>query len=181
VTTPSIPSLPISYRDALPLLLALNGHGLNASDLGGDWGAGGLYHKGVNYNIGPAPKVTVNLVNEVEYVITPQWDVIATIEGHIKDETVLMGNHRDAWIAGGAVDPNSGSAALIELARSFGTMLKSGWKPLRTIVLASWDGEEYGVCALSFKPRQDPMLTPFSSWVLPNGLKNFIVHFIPAR
>ncbi|TGZ76333.1 peptidase M28 [Ascodesmis nigricans] len=142
---PSIPSLPISYDDALPLLKALNGQGLNASDLGGNWGTGGLYHEGVKYNVGPAPGIVVNMVNEVEYDIVPQWDVIARIEGYIKDETVLVGNHRDAWVAGGAGDPNSGSSALLEMARTFGKMLASGWKPARTIILASWDGEEYGL------------------------------------
>ena len=58
---------------------------------------------------------------------------------------VILGNHRDAWIAGGAGDPNSGSAALNEVIRSFGEALKAGWRPLRTIVFASWDGEEYGL------------------------------------
>ena len=57
----------------------------------------------------------------------------------------MIGNHRDAWIAGGAGDPNSGSAALNEVIRSFGAALQVGWKPLRTIVFASWDGEEYGL------------------------------------
>ena len=57
----------------------------------------------------------------------------------------MLGNHRDAWIAGGAGDPNSGSAALNEVIRSFGIALSKGWKPLRTIVFASWDGEEYGL------------------------------------
>jgi N-acetylated-alpha-linked acidic dipeptidase len=87
----------------------------------------------------------VNLHNEVEYVITPQWNVIGKIPGYIPDETVIIGNHRDAWIAGGAADPNSGSAALLEVARSFGKMIGLGWKPARTILLASWDGEEYGL------------------------------------
>lgn len=95
--TPSIPSLPLSYRDAIPLLKALNGHGLGHKDLGGDWGNGGLFHKGVEYNVGPKPGVVVNLYNAQEYVITPHWDVIGKIEGHIKDEVVILGNHRDAW------------------------------------------------------------------------------------
>ena len=56
-----------------------------------------------------------------------------------------MGNHRDAWVAGGAGDPNSGSAALNEVVRTFGAALRAGWKPLRTIVFASWDGEEYSL------------------------------------
>ena len=73
------------------------------------------------------------------------WNVIGIINGTIPDEVVVLGNHRDAWIAGGASDPNSGSAAFNELIRSFGVALEAGWKPLRTIVLASWDGEEYGL------------------------------------
>lgn len=87
----------------------------------------------------------LNLYNEQEYVTTPNWNVIGIINGTIPDEVVILGNHRDAWIAGGAVDPNSGSAAMNELIRSFGVALEAGWKPLRTIVLCSWDGEEYGL------------------------------------
>jgi len=89
--------------------------------------------------------MVLNLVNEVEYVTTPLWNVIGIINGSIPDEVIVLGNHRDAWIAGGAGDPNSGSAALNEVIRSFGEALKAGWKPLRTIVFASWDGEEYGL------------------------------------
>ena len=143
---PSIPSLPISYRDALPILKALNGHGPNAADFNEYWQGGGLSHKGVEYNIGPSPEnVVLNLYNEQEYVTTPIWNVIGQIKGSIPDEVVLIGNHRDAWIAGGAGDPNSGSSTLNEVVRSFGKALEAGWKPLRTIVFASWDGEEYGL------------------------------------
>jgi N-acetylated-alpha-linked acidic dipeptidase len=73
------------------------------------------------------------------------WNVIGIINGSIPDEAVVLGNHRDAWVAGGAGDPNSGSAAFNELIRAFGVALGAGWKPLRTIVFASWDGEEYGL------------------------------------
>ncbi|KXT08944.1 hypothetical protein AC579_10305 [Pseudocercospora musae] len=143
---PDIPSLPISHREALPLLKALNGHGPNASSFNSYWQGGGLGYKGVNYNIGPSPEsVTVNLYNEQEYVTTPLWNVIGVINGTISDEVIVIGNHRDAWIAGGAADPNSGSAALNEVIRSFGSALAAGWKPHRTIVFASWDGEEYGL------------------------------------
>ena len=116
----------------------------------------------MDYNIGPSPpELVLNLVNEVEYVITPLWNVIGIINGTIPDEVVVIGNHRDACrfsashcrpyadnilgIAGGAGDPNSGSASLNEVIRSFGVALEKGWKPLRTIVFASWDGEEYGL------------------------------------
>ncbi|KAH8700414.1 putative peptidase, M28 family [Talaromyces proteolyticus] len=143
---PSIPSLPISYTEALPLLKALNGHGPKAADFNEGWQGGGLVHKGVKYHIGPTPDdVVVNLYNKQEYVTTPLWNVIGVIKGSLSDEVVILGNHRDAWIAGGAGDPNSGSAALNEVVRSFGDALKAGWKPLRTIVFASWDGEEYGL------------------------------------
>ncbi|KAJ5503431.1 Peptidase M28 [Penicillium fimorum] len=143
---PSIPSLPVSYKEALPFLKALNGHGPKASEFNEFWQGGGLGYKGVEYNIGPSPEdVVINLHNLQEYVTTPLWNVIGTIKGHIPDEVVILGNHRDAWIAGGAGDPNSGSAALNEVVRSFGEALKAGWKPLRTVVFASWDGEEYGL------------------------------------
>ncbi|KAI9672340.1 MAG: hypothetical protein M1817_003362 [Caeruleum heppii] len=145
-TLPSIPSIPISYVDALPLLKALNSHGPNASSFNKYWRSGGLGYKGVDYNVGPSPgHLAVNLMNEQYYTTTPMWNVIGIINGTISDEVVILGNHRDAWVAGGAGDPNSGSAALNEVVRSFGEALKRGWKPLRTIVFASWDGEEYGL------------------------------------
>ncbi|KAK8075107.1 PA domain-containing protein [Apiospora hydei] len=144
---PSIPSLPISYAEAVPILKAINGHGPKATEFNQYWTKNtGLKYKGVQYNVGPSPKdVVLNLVNDQDYTITPQWDVIGIINGTIPDEVIVVGNHRDAWIAGGAGDPNSGSAVLNEAIRSFGKALDKGWKPLRTIVFASWDGEEYGL------------------------------------
>lgn len=144
---PSIPSVPISYRDALPILKALNGHGPHSKDFNKYWTRNeGLGYKGVKYNVGPTPDdVVVNLYNEQEYITTPIWNVIGVINGTIPDEVIIVGNHRDAWIVGGASDPNSGSAVLNEAIRSFGVALEKGWKPLRTIVFASWDGEEYGL------------------------------------
>ena len=56
----------------------------------------------------------------------------------------MAGNHRDAWVYG-AVDPNSGTAAMLESVHGVGALLKSGWKPKRTIVFCSWDGEEEGL------------------------------------
>ncbi|KAI2604298.1 Zn-dependent exopeptidase [Hypoxylon fragiforme] len=144
---PSIPSLPISFVEALPILGALNGVGPQAKDFGKYWTRNtGLGHKGIKYNVGPSPdNVVLNLYNEQDYTITPMWDVIGIINGTIPDEVIVVGNHRDAWIAGGAGDPNSGSAVLNEVIRSFGQALENGWKPLRTIVFGSWDGEEYGL------------------------------------
>ncbi|KAF4125186.1 hypothetical protein GMORB2_4025 [Geosmithia morbida] len=144
---PRIPSIPISYTDALPILKALNGHGPKATDFNKYWNRNnGLGYLGVEYHVGPSPDdVVLNLNSQQDYTITPMWDVIGIVNGTIPDEVVVVGNHRDAWIAGGAADPNSGSAALNEVIRSVGTAIDAGWKPLRTIVFASWDGEEYGL------------------------------------
>jgi len=81
----------------------------------------------------------------MDYQVRKIWNVISRIDGaEEKDRWVVMGNHRDAWTFG-AVDPNSGTTAMLEAARGFGALLKKGWQPRRTIVLCSWDGEEYGL------------------------------------
>ncbi|KAJ2802997.1 Vacuolar protein sorting-associated protein 70 [Coemansia guatemalensis] len=137
-----IPSLPLSYRDAQPLLNALQGHGTNAADIDRDW-VGGLTSRGVRYWTGPST-LLVNLANSVEYKIAPIQNVIGRIRGReTPEEIVIIGNHRDSWSAG-ASDSSSGSAVLLELARAFGELQKLGWRPRRTIVLASWDAGEYG-------------------------------------
>jgi N-acetylated-alpha-linked acidic dipeptidase len=75
--------------------------------------------------------------------VRPIWTVTGSIRGREHpDDLVIVGNHRDAWIYGG-VDPSSGSAALMELARTLGELRRSGWQPRRTIVFASWDAEEF--------------------------------------
>lgn len=135
---PSIPSLPVSYRDILPILKELNGKGETFEGF-----EGGL--KGVDYSVGPS-KTSLNLYNSQDYKITPIYNVIASLTGSTyQNEAIVVGNHRDAWIAGGAADPNSGSAVLLELARVLGVLSKAGWTPTRTLTLASWDAEEYGL------------------------------------
>ncbi|KAI0463470.1 hypothetical protein LJB42_002465 [Komagataella kurtzmanii] len=138
-TTPSIPVLPLSFKDALPILKKLNKEGLSVPD---SW-KGGL--EGVDYSTGPAKNIHLNLYSEQNFTITPIYNVYGEIKGENADEVIIVGNHRDAWIKGGASDPNSGSAALIELSRGLHALTKTGWKPHRTIVLASWDAEEYGL------------------------------------
>lgn len=134
-----IPVLPISYREVRPILEKLNGHGQTAPK---HW-AGEL--EGIDYSLGPNPNVTLNLYSNQIFNITPMWNVYAEIEGENKDEVIIIGNHRDAWIKGGAGDPNSGTAALIEIARALGSLKKAGYKFERTIILQSYDGEEYGL------------------------------------
>src|SRR5439155_15278610 len=80
-----------------------------------------------------------------DYQFRTLWDVIGRVRGSdLPDEWVVSGNHRDAWVYG-AVDPNSGTAAMLEAVHGIGELLKSGWKPRRTLVFGSWDGEEEGL------------------------------------
>jgi N-acetylated-alpha-linked acidic dipeptidase len=132
---PSIPVNPLSYEDAAPILQAMDG-----AVTPREW-QGGLpftYHLGG----GSAVKVHMNLVQD--YKLRTIWDVIATIPGEDTAAWVVAGNHRDAWVYG-AVDPNSGTAAMLESVHGLGELLKQGWKPKRTIVIGSWDAEEEGL------------------------------------
>ncbi|MGS0748575.1 M28 family metallopeptidase [Halpernia sp. GG3] len=130
-----IPVLPISYHDAKPLLEALDG-----PNVPNNW-QGGLPFA---YHIG-AGKTKVHLKLAFNWDIVPCYDVIAKIKGtKYPDEWIIRGNHQDAWV-NGANDPISGQAALLEEAKSIGEMLKTGWRPDRTIVYCAWDGEEPGL------------------------------------
>lgn len=133
---PQIPSVPISFKEAEPILKQLNGYGL---DLGF---SGGI--KSFKYTTGPSA-AKLNLFNDNEYVFTDIYNVYGYHEGEDKDSVILLGNHRDAWIKGGAGDPNSGSALILEVARALNELFELGWKPKTSIMLASWDGEEYGL------------------------------------
>jgi N-acetylated-alpha-linked acidic dipeptidase len=130
---PKIPSLPISYREAEKLLRNLSG-----PRVPNEW-QGSLPF---SYHIGPGG-AAVEMKVEMDEGLKPIYNVMVTIPG-TTDQVVVVGNHRDAWTPG-AIDPNSGTAAMLEAARSFGVALKAGWKPRRTIILASWDAEEYGL------------------------------------
>lgn len=86
----------------------------------------------------------VSFLKEDRKLATIQ-NVLGIVRGNEEpDRYVILGNHRDAWTFG-AVDPNSGTAALLDVARRYGTLLHSGWRPRRTIILCSWDAEEFGM------------------------------------
>src|SRR5207247_405129 len=96
------------------------------------------------YHIGDG-KTKVHLNMQFDWKMVPCYDVIATIKGsELPDEWVVRGTHHDAWVHG-ANDPLSGQAALREEAKSLGALLKTGWKPKRTIIYCAWDGEEPGL------------------------------------
>jgi N-acetylated-alpha-linked acidic dipeptidase len=132
---PRIISIPLSSHDAAPILQALKGPGAPQG-----W-QGALPFR---YHLGPAG-VKVHLVSQQDYQRRIIWDVIGKIEGaQDPDAWVIVGNHRDAWVYG-AVDPSSGTAAMLEAVRGIGALLLQGWRPRRTVVFCSWDAEEEGL------------------------------------
>jgi N-acetylated-alpha-linked acidic dipeptidase len=132
---PKIPVTPLSYHDASPILQNLGG-----PDSPREW-QGALPF---TYHVGPGP-VRVKMHLKQDYQFRTLWDVIGRVRGtEFPEEWVVAGNHRDAWVYG-AVDPNSGTTAMLEAVHGVGELLKSGWRPLRTMVFASWDGEEEGL------------------------------------
>ena len=135
VNQPSIISIPLSYHDASPILQAMTGASVPQG-----W-QGGLPFR---YHFGPGG-VTVHLVSNQDYERRTIWDVIGKVAGtEDPDAWVVTGNHRDAWVYG-AVDPSSGTAAMLEAVHGVGELLHHGWKPKRTIVFCSWDAEEQGL------------------------------------
>ena len=131
---PKIPALPLSWRDAKPLLENMNG-----PEVPQDW-QGALP---ITYRFAGAVKVHLKV--DMDTSIQPYTVVEARIRGReLPDEWVLLGNHRDAWVYGG-VDPSSGTASMMELTRSLGELKQGGVRPRRTIVVCSWDGEEYAL------------------------------------
>ena len=85
----------------------------------------------------------VRMVVRADDRVRPIWTVTGLIRGSDDPERlIILGNHRDAWVFGG-VDPSSGSAALLELARTLGALRATGWRPKRSILFASWDAEEF--------------------------------------
>jgi N-acetylated-alpha-linked acidic dipeptidase len=155
VDLPKIPTMPISHADASPIMQNLSG-----PESPRDW-QGALPF---TYHVGPGPvRLKMHVKMNTPYKII--WDVIGTVRGtEFPDEWVIGGNHRDAWVYG-AVDPNSGTAAMLEAVHGIGDLLKAGWKPRRTIVICSWDGEEQApLNGASSTGRNSNMLSPTSIW-----------------
>ncbi|HVT58614.1 MAG TPA: transferrin receptor-like dimerization domain-containing protein [Thermoanaerobaculia bacterium] len=134
-TLTKIPVLPISYGDALPLLRALGG------PIAPEGWRGSLP---LPYHLGPGP-ARVHLKLAFDWKMVPAYDVIARLAGAERpDEWIVQGNHYDGWV-NGATDPLSSEIDMLEEARAIAELVKGGWRPKRTIVFASWDGEEPGL------------------------------------
>ena len=132
---PKIPTTPLSYADATPIMANLAG-----PESPREWQAALPF----TYHVGPGP-VKVHMALKQNYQFVTIFDVIGMVRGsQLPDEWVITGNHRDAWVYG-AVDPNSGTAAQLEAVHGVGQLMKTGWQPKRTIVFASWDAEEEGL------------------------------------
>jgi N-acetylated-alpha-linked acidic dipeptidase len=133
MSLPKIISAPLSYKDARVILESLGGPEVPKA-----W-HGALP---LTYRAGPGT-AKVRMRVRIDDRIRPIWTVTGVIRGSERpDDVVIVGNHRDAWVYGG-VDPSSGSAALIELARTLGELRRGGWRPSRSILFASWDAEEF--------------------------------------
>ncbi len=129
------PVLPLSSGEAQPLLAA------RAGPVAPPGWRGSLP---ITYHIGDGA-AQVHLQVESDWSLKPIYDVIATMPGReLPDEWVVRGNHHDGWVFG-AWDPLAGNAALLAEAKSIGALRKSGWRPRRTLIYASWDGEEPGL------------------------------------
>ena len=130
-----IPALPISYADVTPLLESLTGPVAPKNFRG---------QLPITYHMGPS-SAPAHLMVKSDWGLKPIYDVIAVMRGsEAPDQWVVRGNHHDGWVFG-AWDPLAGNVALLQEAKSIGALAKSGWKPKRTLVYASWDAEEPGL------------------------------------
>jgi N-acetylated-alpha-linked acidic dipeptidase len=135
ISLPKIMGVPLSWHDAEPLLRKMDG------PVAPDSWQGGLLFK---YHVG-GKRVVAHLKVDMDTRIQPYYVTEARIGGsETPDEWVILGNHRDAWVFGG-VDPSSGTAAMLEMTHSLGQLLARGIRPKRTLVICSWDGEEYAL------------------------------------
>jgi N-acetylated-alpha-linked acidic dipeptidase len=135
LSLPKIAGLPLSWKDARPLLENMDGPVAPK-----EW-QGGLPFE---YRLG-GDRVRVRLKTVMDNRVGPNYVVEGRIRGsESPDEWIVLGNHRDAWEFGG-VDPSSGTASMMELTRALGAQLKQGRRPRRTLVFCSWDGEEVGL------------------------------------
>jgi N-acetylated-alpha-linked acidic dipeptidase len=130
-----IPVQPLSYRDGVELLKRLTG------PVAPEAWRGALP---ITYHIGPGP-ASIHMKLQMEYAQRRLINVVGRITGAVApDEWIIVGSHRDAWTFG-ASDSVSGHVSMMAVARAMGDMMKKGWRPRRSILFVSWDGEEPGL------------------------------------
>lgn len=131
VSVPRIMGVPLSWRDAQPILESLGGPPAPK-----EW-QGALP---IAYRMGGEARLHLKV--DMQTDVQPNWVVEGRLRGSERpDEWVALGNHHDAWVFGG-VDPSSGTATMMELTRTMGEMARRGQRPRRTLIFCEWDGEE---------------------------------------
>ncbi len=171
---PTIPTTPISYGEAKHLLKSMDGPKAPQ-----EW-QGGLPF---TYHLGPgSAKAKIDL--DIDYEQKPVHDVIVKIPGKTyPQQTIVIGAHRDTW-GYGTQDNISGWATTMEIARVLGKMAKNGWQPERTIVLAGWDGEEYGLLGSTewAEEKRDPLMKHAVAYLNLDGVggKYFDASAVPS-
>ncbi|HYS68651.1 MAG TPA: M20/M25/M40 family metallo-hydrolase, partial [Gemmatimonadaceae bacterium] len=147
---PHIPVLPISYGNAAELL-----RGLSGKSIPQPW-QGGLPFR---YHVGPGP-VQARMAVTTDATTNPYkeiWDTFGIVRGsEFPDEIVMIGGHRDAW-GPGAADNVSGTVSVLEAARAIAEQVKTGKRPKRTIVFATWDAEEWGLIGSTEYVEEDSL------------------------
>jgi len=128
---PRIPCAPIGAAEARMLLADLAKRALPGPD-----------GQSLEQAVGPGPREALIAI-EAPRELRTIWNVVGTLKG-TSDEFVLAGAHRDAWVRG-AHDNASGCVVLLRVAQELGARAKSGWAPPRTLKLAFWDAEEFGL------------------------------------
>jgi N-acetylated-alpha-linked acidic dipeptidase len=133
---PEIPVTPLPYGSAAEILRRMGG------DAVPDGWQGGLPFA---YRVTGGSDLTVRLAVDQPKSLTRATNVVGRIRGaEHPDEWVILGSHFDAWTYG-ATDPNSGTAMLLSLAEALGALADNGCRPDRSILIAHWDAEEYGI------------------------------------
>ena len=131
-----IPVTPLSYGAAQKILEKMKGNPVPSS-----W-QGGLPF---TYRIEGRSNLKVRLKVDQKRNFVRINNVIGSIKGDkYPNEWIILGCHLDAW-GFGATDPNSGTAMLLSLSESLGKLIRKGYKPKRSILIAHWDAEEHGL------------------------------------
>lgn len=132
----TIPVTPLPYGSAVEILERMKGKAVPRS-----W-QGGLP---ITYRLEGGSELTVRLRVEQPKGMTRVENVVGMLEGeYFPDEWIILGCHYDAW-GHGATDPNSGTAMLLTLADALGELARQGKRPARSILIAHWDAEEFGI------------------------------------
>ncbi|OEL20024.1 putative glutamate carboxypeptidase 2 [Dichanthelium oligosanthes] len=144
---PGIPALPVSARDGETILKAMGGDVAPPKWQGGEGAP--------VYRLGPGPAV-LNLTYIGNDTLATIENVFAVIQGKEEpDRYVIVGNHRDAWTFG-AVDPNSGTAAMLEIGSTEWAEENMDTLASRAVAYLNVDISVFGPGGL--KPRATPQL-----------------------